>query len=259
MNYIIIENERLALDLIKTLIKRVRPQWELAYTAATVEDAVNFFKTNPDIDLCFMDIELNDGDCFCIFEEVEIGAPVIFTTAYDEFMLKAFKVHSVDYLLKPILETDVEKAILKFERYYAGRRSVNKELYHHLKELSEAKRQTPSLRRVLTVAGDNYNFVPVENIAWLVSEDKYVYVVDLEGNRRMTTFSTLSEASELLSRDSFFCLRRNLICSATAIKGVSKYFKGRLKVRLQSGSHEVEAVVSSEKRQEFLNWLGEAS
>lgn len=256
MNYVIIENERLALDLMKAIIKRVRPEWELIFTAATVADTVNFFEVNPDVDICFMDVELNDGDCFSIFSQIDVGVPVIFTTAYDDFILKAFKVNSIDYLLKPILETDVEQAILKYERFHAKRATSNIEIYRHLKELSDANRSKPSLHRVLTVSGDRYSFVPVDNIAWLISEDKYVYVVDLEGNRKLTTFTTLGEAHEMLDRDSFFYLRRNLICSAEAIKSVSKYFKGRLKVTLTSGVHEVEAIVTSEKRQIFLNWLG---
>lgn len=89
-----------------------------------------------------------------------------------------------------------------------------------------------------------------------MSEDKYVYAVDLDGNRRMTTFETLGEANELLEGDSFFFLRRNLICAPAAIESVSKYFKGRLKVILRAGERSVEAVVSADKRQAFLNWLG---
>lgn len=258
MKYIIIENERLALDLMRAIVQRVRPEWELVYTGATVADAIKYFKGNPEVDICFMDIELNDGDCFGIFEEVEVGTPVIFTTAYDEFMLKAFKVNSIDYLLKPVLERDITQAILKYERYYAKRTRANTEIYRHLQELTEANRQRPQLNRVLTVAGDRYGFVAVDEVAWLVSEDKYVYVVDLEGNRRMTTFDTLAEAYEVLDKGAFFLLRRNLICSAAAIKCVSKYFKGRLKVTLRSGEHEVDAVVTSEKRPGFLNWLGGA-
>lgn len=122
MKYAIIENERLALDLIKAIVKNVRPEWELAFTAGTVADAVEHFKNEGEADLCFMDIELNDGNCFDIFDEVRLGIPVIFTTAYDEFLLKAFKVYSVDYLLKPVLETDIERAILKFERYFNSRK-----------------------------------------------------------------------------------------------------------------------------------------
>lgn len=258
MNYAIIENEHLALELMKAIIKRVRPEWELAFTAGTVADTVSFFKTHPDVDLCFMDIELNDGDCFDIFDEVEMGVPVIFTTAYDDFLLKAFKVYSIDYLLKPVLETDIEQAIQKYERYYAKERGSSTVLYRHLKNLAEAKSQKPALRRVLTVTGDHYSFVEIDNIAWLISEDKYVYVVDKDGNRRLTTFETLTDANEVLDESSFFCLRRNLICSPSAIKSVTKYFKGRLKVKLQSHSHEVEAVVSSNKRDTFLSWLGGA-
>jgi len=256
MKYAIIENERLALDLMKAIMKRVRPQWELAFTAANVSETINFFKTMPEVDICFMDIELNDGDCFSIFEEIELNIPIIFTTAYDEFMLKAFKVNSIDYLLKPILETDVEQAVLKYERYYAQREHSNTDIYRKLKELADTNRNRPSLKRVLTVSGDRYNFVSSDNIAWLVSEDKYVYVVDLNGNRRMTTFATLGEAGDLLNQDSFFVLRRNLICSTAAIKSVCRYFKGRLKVTLHAGADEIEVVVSADKRQTFLNWLG---
>ncbi len=256
IKYAIIENECLALDLMKALVKRVRPEWELVFTAPTVAEAINFFSSGHEADLCFMDIELNDGDCFEIFGEVEIGIPIIFTTAYDEFLLRAFKVNSVDYLLKPIMEQDVAQAILKYERFHAKRGSENSMRYQPLYELSGKRSEASSPVRILTVSGDNYSFVPIGKVAWLVSEEKYVYVVDTDGNRRLTAFETLGEAGEILNGDSFFFLRRNLICSPEAIKGVKKYFKGRLKVYLQSGGHELEIVVSSDRRQQFLSWLG---
>ncbi len=118
MRYIIVEDERHALQHINNLIKTLRPSWTPVFLGGSVKETVNFLNKEKQPDLCFFDVELNDGDCFEILRNTDINCPIIFTTGYDDYILKAYKVNSVDYLLKPIFKADLEAAIIKFEKYY---------------------------------------------------------------------------------------------------------------------------------------------
>ena len=116
MNYIIIENEAFALENLKQTVARLRTDYNLTFTAESIEDAVEYLRMHPNIDLIFMDIELVDGNCFEIFRQVKVETPVIFTTAYDDFAIQAFQVNSIDYLLKPIGDEALGAALDKLER-----------------------------------------------------------------------------------------------------------------------------------------------
>ncbi len=260
MKYIIIENEPIALEQLKRIISSLRPDWELTFTTATVKGAVDFFTQGNNVDLCFMDIDLNDGDCFKIFESIEIVTPVIFTTAYSEFTLRAFKEHSLDYLLKPIIKNDVEKAIQKFEKFYVNTKEEGKENhnenYQKLTETLSTKNKSAKAKRVLTVSGDSYGFLNINMVAWFLSEDRYIFAIDFSGHKYMTTLSTLADVIDSFGEINFFRIQRNILCSPESIKGVSKYFKGRLSVKLQAGKEELKVVVSADRRADFLTWLG---
>ena len=124
MKYIIIENEYYALKNLNDIISSLRPDYKMTFSCESVEDAIRYFKIHPnEADLIFMDIELVDGNCFEIFENVTIEIPVIFCTAYNQFAIDAFKHHSIDYLLKPLSETQVGQALEKFEKYYQNKKS----------------------------------------------------------------------------------------------------------------------------------------
>ncbi len=118
MKYIIVEDEPFALRHLEGLIKQLRPSWELLFTGGSVKETVEFLKSGQSPDISFFDVELRDGDCFEILDEVDLACPIIFTSAYDDYILKAYKVNSVDYLLKPIFKPDMEVAINKFEKFH---------------------------------------------------------------------------------------------------------------------------------------------
>lgn len=263
MKYVIVENESLAREQLKSMVESIRPGWELVHISSTVEETVRFFSNGGDADLCFFDIELNDDNCFEIFSRAEVPAPVIFTTAYHEFMLEAFKVHSIDYLLKPLLKTDIEAAIQKFEKYHLplqAKRVVSKisreDLYASLSELLQEGGQPKLPKRVLTMSGDTYGFINIEDVAWFVSEDKYIFAVDHAGRKRMSSLQTLADALDTFGDKRFFRIQRNILCSIGAVKSVSKFFKGRLSVCLEAGSEKHRVTVSAERRGAFLTWLG---
>ena len=117
MKYAIIENEVFARLNLQNIVETLRPGYQLVFTAETVADAIAGISSNSDLDLVFMDIELDDGNCFEIFDRIMVKTPVIFTTAYDDYAIKAFKVNSIDYLLKPVVEDDMKAAIEKFEEH----------------------------------------------------------------------------------------------------------------------------------------------
>lgn len=249
MNYVIIENEAYALENLKHSIAGLRPAWQLVFTAESVEQTVAFLRSRPAIDLIFMDIELVDGTCFDIFRQVKVETPIIFTTAYDDFAIQAFKVNSVDYLLKPIGELALSEAIIKYERLTSHPNIDYQTLLAHMS-------RPPGRQRILISSGDTFGYVMIDDVAFFVSEDKYVYAVMRNGQRRMTNFSNLAEVEAIVDNTRFTQVSRSIIASIESIGKVSKYFNGRLKVQVCAGGEVQEAVVSAARRQVFLDWLG---
>lgn len=249
MRYAIIENEEFALLKLREYIKRLRPDYKLVFTGESVEECVEYFSHQPELDLIFMDIELTDANCFRIFEQVDVQIPVIFTTAYSEFAVQAFQVNSVDYLLKPVSYDHLERALLKYERLNEPRQTDYRQLAAQM-----LPKRGPR-QRILTCTGDNYTPLDVKDIAFLTREDRYVFAVLKDGRRRMTDFQNLSEVADELDADRFFVISRNMITNIDAIRKVSKWFGGRLNVHIGHGSDETTVLVSFARRKEFLDWL----
>lgn len=251
MKYAIIENEEFARINLREVIGMVRPGYECAFTAETVEECVRFFSAPNDIKLIFMDIELDDGNCFKIFSRTDINTPVIFTTAYDEYAIQAFKVNSIDYLLKPVSEEDVERAIRKFESMQPRQTPDYRGL---TAEITKARTR----RRILISNVGGYSFVSTDDIAWFEAEDKYVSVVLLSGKKMLTDFGSLSDVMEGLDPERFYQLSRSVVASIESIGKISKFFKGRLQVNLTAGAETRTETVSAARRPEFLGWLGQS-
>ncbi len=249
MKYAIIEDERIAQRQLQDLVQSFRPAWQLEMTAESIEESVEYFSTSHGLDLIFMDIELADGNCFEIFKEVKINTPVIFTTAYDEYAIQAFSINSVQYLLKPLVKEELHKAIVKFEMIcHPHEESL---LYQSL-----AMKFNTYKNRILAFNGNNYVPVLVNEIAFFLSEDKYVYAYLLDGRRKLTEFSNLSEVMGNLNPNDFLLISRNIVTSIYAIKQVSRFFKGRLLVTVVAGMEKFEVTVSAARRQSVLDWLG---
>lgn len=248
MKYAIIENEEFARINLRETVKTVRPDYILAFAAETIEESLRYLSKHNDIDLIFMDVELDDGNCFEIFNRIEVKIPVIFTTAYDEYAVRAFKVNSVDYLLKPVSEEELETSIIKFEE----RNSVA----HDYRQLAESIPDKKIQKRFLISDGAGYSFVHAEEIAWFEAEDKYVSIRLKSGKSLFTDYASLSDLTHILDPELFFQISRSVISSISAITKIDKYYKGRLQVKLQAGSEHRTETVSAARRPEFLEWLG---
>lgn len=253
LTYIIVEDEYFALENLKSIIAELRPGWRLAFTSESVDEAVRFFNEGGKCDMAFMDVELVDGTCFEIFSKAVVEVPVIFTTAYDEYAIKAFKVNSVDYILKPVSAAAARSAIEKFERWEES----------HPRQPVDYKSITASLaslntgrKRLLISQGDEYSVIDVSEVAYFVSEEKYVFAVDFSGRRNITEYANLNQLEEDIDGNRFFRAARNVVVSVRAVQRVHKYFNGRLKVTVKDGQGQLPVIVSAARRDAFLTWLG---
>jgi DNA-binding LytR/AlgR family response regulator len=251
MKVLIIEDEPLARAELKRLIKATGRQMVVLEELDTVEDSVTWLKENPRPDLIFLDIQLADGISFDIFRQVEINTPVIFTTAYDEYAIKAFQLNSIDYLLKPIQQPLLEKALEKLEllQKVKDRASISQE---QLKSLLASVK--PSFKsRLLVRVGDNLKSVEIGEVAYFLAEEDVVFVLLKDGGRYIIDHS-LNEMESLLDPKGFFRITRNCIASIGAIKKVSKYFNSRLLVELTPPAPD-KMLVSRVRVPDFMKWM----
>lgn len=250
MKALIIEDEKSAVRNLKSLLKEVAPQLEIINVIDSVADAVAWFETNPSPDLVFMDIHLADGSSFEIFEYVQISCPIIFTTAYDEYALKAFKVNSIDYLLKPIGVADLRLAIEKFEKLHCA-----SEPQESLAALirSMQKRDHYKTHFLIPYKGDKLiplavsqvqYFCIVEGITKAVISDNEAYVLPY----------TLDELAESLDPDEFFRANRQYLISRHAVRDIDLWFNNRLSINLRVPTDE-KILVSKLRVNEFKAWF----
>ena len=260
MKYLIVENERLSREELRRNIKSLRPDWTEVGIAETIGEACDNLPASGDIDLIFMDIELDDGQCFEIFDKVETNASIIFTTAYSDYALQAFHLNSLDYLLKPYSKEALEKALQKFERFFREHDSEepSRSLNHQqcVSDPVVSKQSQMAIPRILLTIGDSYRHIPLEEVRWFESEDKCVICINQTGKSGLTGFKSLKELEDRLPYDNFFRLRRNVLASIKAVSEVNRFFKGALKVTLTAGEKETIVIVPQNKRQDFLDWFG---
>lgn len=252
MKVAIVEDEKL---LQKELMKQLQAydDIEVVTCIQTVEEGIHWLRDHASsIDLIFMDIELADGVCFEIFEAIDLTTPIIFLTAYSEYAIRAFKVNSIDYLLKPINPTELEFALTKFSN---AQTSEPKE-YVDLSTLKEfySKSAENQKTRFLVQSGDTYTYVSINEIAYFISEDKYSIIVTFDGHRYILDES-LSHLEGSLPTRSFYRPARNIIVHINAIEKASKYFNSRLKLYLRP-KPDFDIIVSRIKVKDFLNWMG---
>lgn len=256
MNILLIEDEAPAARRLTKLIADLRPNWRVLDVIDSVEASVQWLRTFPRPDLLFMDIQLADGISFEIFRQADVQTPVIFTTAYDEYTLKAFKVNSVDYLLKPIDEDELALAVQKFETLRAGSLQTGSpalapELVQFIAQLSQPK--SSYKERLLVKSGQQLISVPVESLAYLFSDEGVTFAVDGAGKKFMLDY-TLDDAEGFLPPRQFFRISRKTIVRLSAISRIHPYFNSRLKLDLQPAS-AFEVIVSRERVVEFKTWL----
>lgn len=258
MKILIIEDEELAARRMMQLLKELEPGAELSGPYDTVVSSVEHLKNSPAYDLIFLDIQLADGKSFSIFETLKIETPVIFTTAFDEYALKAFDLNSIDYLLKPVNKEKLRGALDKFLniRNYFGD-GFNRRLYDMLGNM-KSKEIVNFKERFLVNRGDTLIPIKTGEIACFYAEDKSVLILTRD-NRRFVIPNTLDELEEKLDPAHFFRANRQFIISMEAIKKVSNYFGFKLKVDIQPDPG-IEIVISRARTADFKAWLsGEKS
>lgn len=252
MKVLIIEDEAPAARRLAQLIKECKPNAEIVEQIDSVEGAIEWCGNNPLPDLAFMDIQLADGLSFEIFEAVEVKCPVIFTTAYDEYAIKAFKVNSIDYLLKPVDKNELLNAFEKYDEL----KTNNTPTIDITEIVKTFNKQQNFKTRFLVKQGQRLIPVDAERIAYFFAEDKLVFMVT-EDNHKYIVDYTLEQLEGELDPQHFFRANRKIITSMKAVKDIHLSFNGKLKIYLNPDLKKGEDIfVSRERASEFKNWIG---
>lgn len=251
MNVLIIEDEQQAAQRLETLIRSVVPGVNVLARLDTIKRSVEWFQKNNFPDLVFMDIQLADGLSFMIFDQCEVRSPVIFTTAYDEYALKAFKVNSIDYILKPVDKTEVESAIKKFNALI-NKDSQQAKLISSIGEAMKMLTQKFKTRFVVKV-GEHLRTIEVTDVQYFFSQDKTTFCVTNEGRNLILDY-TLEQLEEMLDPERFYRINRKYLIASDAIRDIISYTNSRLKLVLKS-SQDNDIIVARERVQDFKNWL----
>lgn len=255
MTTLIIEDEKPAARLLQRKLEKL----DIAVQTMlhSVEESVHWFANNEHPDLIFLDIQLSDGLSFEIFEKIDIKSAIIFTTAYDEYALKAFKLNSIDYLLKPIDEDDLEVAVTKFKTRLP---KLNPEAQNLQADFEQIRRMLSNpfeknyKKRFTVKIGQHLKVITTEEIECFFSENKGTYIHTFD-NRNYLIDSTLEVLEQELDMKDFFRVSRKFIVPLQAIKEIQVYTNSRLKVILPTYKED-EVIVSREKVQDFKSWLG---
>lgn len=252
MNVLIAEDEILAAERLEELLRTCKPEAHVVDTVDSVRDVVSFFDSQRKADLLLLDIQLADGKCFEIFNKISIDVPIIFTTAYDEFALQAFKFHSIDYLLKPVKLNELANALHKFEKITSPRVLQTREL-ELLKDMLFPVHK-PYKERFIIKSGNKLQYKASKDVSYFFAENKEAYIVSSKDNRRFIIDQTLEELERVLDPKCFFRISRKFIINIDNISEVNGLISSKLRVLLQPpSSHEL--MVSRDRAQAFKTWL----
>jgi DNA-binding LytR/AlgR family response regulator len=252
MKVLIIEDEAIAAQRLKDMLCGLDRSIEVVEVLDSVEASINFFRQPAPIDLVFMDIELGDGQSFEIFERATVEAPVIFTTAYQQYALKAFKQASIDYLLKPLCISELEAALLKYRwmvNYDAAQ--IQKAI---VSAFSKPKGNAPKSRFLIKL-GTRLVLVPADSVAYFYTKDK-LFFIKTKTNEDLHFDKCLDDIEAEVDGQAFFRVNRQFILHYSAIESVYGWFGGKLKVQVNPAPHE-EVIISRLRAAEFKRWLGE--
>jgi two-component system response regulator LytT len=263
MNVLIVEDEELAVSKLRNLIAEVDPTLMVAGITTSIEESVSWLTMHPAPDLIFMDIELADGQSFEIFDQVQVRSTVIFTTSYDEYALQAFKVNSIDYLLKPIQKEDLQRSLNKLKdlkgiKSYSNSQSdqttVNFEKLLRELQVSNFQTEKEYRSRFLVKQGQKLLSIEVGEILYLYTDDRFSFI-RTRTNQRYIVDYTMDELSDSLNPRQFFRINRGLIVTHQSVQMIQPYFGNRLTLMLMP-VFEREALVSREKVNDFKAWMG---
>ncbi|AOM78910.1 LytR/AlgR family response regulator transcription factor [Pedobacter steynii] len=249
MRVLIIEDEELAADTLHKMLLQLNPKIEVLAILGTVESAVSWLSKNT-ADLLFMDIHLGDGESFQIFQQVPVNSPVIFTTAYDQYTLKAFKNQGIDYLLKPFDEEDVAAALAKLDR-------IRKFTELDIPQISPKSEETRIRNRFMVKLGKLIKTVQSDDVAYFMADDKYLFLVTNDKQNYIIE-ETIGSLEPQLDTSDFFRINRKFIININAIREMYKLSRNRVRVVLEPAPVEgLEVVVSEERAEAFKNWLNQ--
>jgi len=254
MNLLIIEDEDLTADRLEELVLQYDPSINILAKLPSVRETVQWLKETrssgrPQPDLILMDIHLEDDLCFRIFEQVDLPVPIIFTTAFDEYMIKAFKVNSIDYLLKPVNYDSLAAAL---QKYQSMKRQFSQADLESLREAMGIRKVEYKTRFLINV-GTRLRTIETADVAYFYSEEKITFLVTKD-NQRLPIDYSLDKLTPILNPTDFFRANRQFLLSLPAIKNIHTYSNSKLKLELQPDP-KTEVFISKEKVSSFKDWL----
>jgi len=255
LNVLIIEDEPFAQNELKRLLQNTGFTHQVLACIESVEDAVEWFSAHDAPELVFMDIQLADGLSFEIFTQTTVNVPVIFTTAYDAYAIQAFKVNSIDYLLKPIDQQALNNALQKYESLKTHRvpqkASLTLEQLDNLLNMVQVPKEYKS--KILVKSGDQLKFISLNEVAYFYSEDNEVLLMTLDKKRYVVDFS-IDQVAGMGNPKLFFRLNRGYLANKDSIVKIHKHFNSRLKIELVPQTTE-DVLISRVKVSDFLEWM----
>lgn len=249
MKVLILEDETLAADRLEGMLREIQPNVDIIGRLKSVATSVEWLNANARPDLIVTDIRLLDGLCFDIFSQVKVDSPVIFTTAYDQYAIRAFEVNSVDYLLKPIEREKLEVSLQRVQQ----RKAEPAPDYSRVLDLIKNASQPAFKSRFMVRLGQRIVAITTDKIGYFFSESKLTYIVTLDG-KKLPIDQPLDELIDILDPKRFFRVNRQFIVAFESIAEIHPYFKGRIKIVLQPKTDE-EVVISSDRTPEFKRWI----
>ncbi len=255
MKALIVEDEPLVAKDLKKLVSEAEPGIVVLGTLTSVEEAVAWLNTHDEPDLMFLDIQLSDGTSFDIFERTTVRCPVIFTTAYDDYAIRAFKVNSIDYLLKPVDKKELALALEKLKWATSkGQTDLREQVKTLISQMAEARKTKYYKERFLAHQGKMNVVVSQNNIAGF-QKDTLIYIVTTDKQQLVTDFETMDELEELLNPAVFFRANRQVFLHVNAVESYRTDSYGKLQVKMKAPVNTV-VDISREKAQAFKQWLG---
>jgi DNA-binding LytR/AlgR family response regulator len=249
MKVVIIEDEKLSADYLSTLLLRIDPSIEVIQTIDSVKKSIEYLQKGCLADLLFVDIHLADGISFEIFQTINVDIPIVFTTAYDAYAIQAFKLNSIDYLLKPINKEELQQALSKFKKTQTiQQQAININYENIFNELNKVSKS-----RFLVKIGDQLLPIKTEDVALFKSENGMVYLVNHAQKEYPIDYS-LDQLEQLLDHRQFFRINRKVIIAVQSIEKVASFFNSRLKIKHPNLDEEM-GIVSRERVSDFKKWL----
>jgi DNA-binding LytR/AlgR family response regulator len=246
---LIVEDEQHSAKMLKGMVENLRPQWQILTVLDSISSTVDWLSSNPSPDLIFMDIQLTDGLCFSIFDKLKVSSMVVFTTAYDEYAIKAFQVNSIDYLLKPVKETLLEKSIQKFEELNKVSNPID---YQDLIHLVQEQKRTYRQRFVIT-GSQSFFKLDTKDIAYFYIVKRVCFAVTFKGKEHIVDFN-IEKLEQELDPNQFFRANRSEIINIDAIDRFESFFGGKLNLSLLAPL-KIKVSISRLRANDFKSWI----